>query len=267
MLVLAHRFASLPAGGTARKHWSPKVSVHALSNSLVIPYETMRRSVNVLIKEGLCERDGRDSIVLCANQKSQTAVARLRETMTEQLLTMLRDLQAVGFDFQAAREAGRLPEATDSAEQLPPRVDLADASGVLFLRLLEVGGPLHRHDYLRTIVLAAIVSSNMAHAARDKAVMWQFGAIADPPPDALRKAVSVRSISEMLGISVETTRRTVCQLIDDDECIRVGGQGVMVPAEVLARKEMLQVATGVALRVEQALADLAYRQFDFASLA
>jgi DNA-binding transcriptional regulator YhcF (GntR family) len=268
-LVLAHRFANFPASGMARMDQPPKVSVHALSNSLVIPYETMRRSVNMLIKEGLCERDGRDSIVLCVNQKAQAAVARLRETMTEQFLMMLRALKAVGFDFQTTREAKRLPEcsASDTAGQHPSRADLAHTSGALFLRLIEVGGPLHQHDYLRTLVLAAIVSSNMAHIAYDKALMWQFGAIANPPPDALRKAVSVRSISEMLGISVETTRRTVCQLIDDGECIRVGGQGVMVPAEVLARKELLQVATNIALRVDQALAELAHRRFDFTTLA
>lgn len=266
MLVLAYRFASFPANGTARVSLPPKVSVHALSNSLVIPYETMRRSVNMLIKTGLCERDGRDSVVLCGTKKSQAAVARLRDTMAEQFLTMLRDLQAVGFEFQSAREIGRLPEAIDTGEQLLPGVDLAHASGALFLRLLEVGGPLHQHNFLRTIVLAAIVSSNMAHVAHDKTIMWQFGAISDPPPDTLRKAINVRSIAGMLGISVETTRRTVCELIDDGECIRVAGQGVVVPAEVLARKDMLQVATGIALRVDQALMDLAHRQFDFTTI-
>lgn len=226
----------------------------------------MRRSVNMLIKDGLCERDSRDSIMLCINQKALAAVVRLRQAMAEQFVTMLRDLLAVGYDFHTAREAVR-PEAAFPAGKHTPHVDLSHASGALFLRLLEVGGPLHQHDFLRTIVLVAIVSGNLAHAAHDKDVMWQFGAIDNPPPDTLRKAVSIRCIAEMIGLPVETTRRTVCQLIDDGECIRVGGLGVMVPAEVLARKEMLQVATGIALRVDQALTDLARRRFDFTALA
>jgi DNA-binding transcriptional regulator YhcF (GntR family) len=272
--VLAHRANTPFADGAAIRKRPPKISVHALANSLVIPYETMRRSVAVLIKAELCERNGRESVVLCRNTKTHAAVTRLRETMTDQLLRMLRDMNAIGFRFQGpvgAVQSGAMPARLSAAaaegDREPPTVDLAHAAGALFLRLVEVGGPLHRHDILCTMVFAAIVSGNVAHIALDKALTWHFGPIDSPPPDDMRKAVSLRAISEMLGMSVETTRRCVCQLIENGECIRVAGQGVIVPAAVLARNDIVQLAMRTALRVDQTLAELVRRRFDFEILA
>jgi DNA-binding transcriptional regulator YhcF (GntR family) len=273
-LVLAQLASISFEDGAAIRKRSPTISVHALAHSLVIPYETMRRSVNVLIKEGLCERNGRESVVLCRNPKTHAAVTRLRETMTGQLLRMLRDLSAIGFRFQGpdgAVQSGAMPAtlSADAAEgdREPPAVDLAHAAGALFLRLVEVGGPLHQHDILCTLVFVAIVSGNLAHVVHDKAVTWQFGSIDRPPPDDMRKAVSVRAIADMLGMSVETTRRCVCHLIENGECIRVGGQGVIVPAGVLVRKDILELATRTALRVDQTLSELVRCRFDFEILA
>jgi len=261
--------------GAAIRKRSPTISVHALAHSLVIPYETMRRSVAVLIESGLCERNGRESVVLCSNPKTHAAVTRLSETMTDQLLRMLRDLNAIGFRFQGpvgAVQSGAMPArlSADAVEgdRGPPIVDLAHAAGALFLRLVEVGGgPLHQHDILCTLVFVAIVSGNLAHVVHDKAVTWQYGSIDRPPPDDMRKAVSVRAIADMLGLSVETTRRCVCQLIENGECIRVAGQGVIVPAGVLVRKDILELATRTALRVDQTLSELVRCRFDFEILA
>jgi DNA-binding transcriptional regulator YhcF (GntR family) len=260
--------------GPAIRKLSPSISVHALAHSLVIPYETMRRSVAVLIESGLCERNGRESVVLCSNPKTHAAVTRLRETMTDQLQWMLRDLNAIGFRFQGpvgAVQSGAMPArlSADAVEgdRGPPIVDLAHAAGALFLRLVEVSGPLHQHDILCTMVFVAIVSKNLAHITHDKAVTWQYGSIDRPPPDDMRKAVSVRAIADMLGLSVETTRRCVCQLIDNGECIRKAGQGVIVPAGVLARNDIVELAMRTALRVDQTLAELVRCRFDFEILA
>ena len=215
-LVLAQLASISFEDGAAIRKRSPTISVHALAHSLVIPYETMRRSVNVLIKEGLCERNGRESVVLCRNPKTHAAVTRLRETMTGQLLRMLRDLSAIGFRFQGpdgAVQSGAMPTriSADAAEgdREPPAVDLAHAAGALFLRLVEVGGPLHQHDILCTLVFVAIVSGNLAHVVHDKAVTWQFGSIDRPPPDDMRKAVSVRAIADKGIVGKRLTYRRI----------------------------------------------------------
>lgn len=50
-----------PVGGDGEKR---PVSVLAISNSIGVPYETTRRYVNMMVRDGQCERHGRRGVVI-----------------------------------------------------------------------------------------------------------------------------------------------------------------------------------------------------------
>lgn len=56
----------LGAGGEASGATGEKrpVSVLAISNSIGVPYETTRRYVNMMVRDGQCERQGRRGVVI-----------------------------------------------------------------------------------------------------------------------------------------------------------------------------------------------------------
>ena len=71
------------------------------------------------------------------------------------------------------------------------------------------------------------MTANTAHLDQaDQGI--RFAGIDSPPPDELRRPVSVLAISEGLGLSFETTRRHVSRLIAKGRCVRVK-KGVMAP--------------------------------------
>src|SRR5258705_13178857 len=76
-------------------------------------------------------------------------------------------------------------------------------------------------DFMTTLVALAIVQTNVGHLD----ATGESG----PPPDPVRRPVSVLALSGALGLTYETTRRHVAKLIETGVCVRVKG-GVIMPA-------------------------------------
>ena len=96
-----------------------------------------------------------------------------------------------------------------------------------------VGGEL-----VKGLIFIAIVQANTQHIIADEAMAQAYSESGDRVPDEARRAVSVHALSVSLGIPYETTRRYVNKLLEEGFCIRVA-RGLVVPAEVLAREEMI----------------------------
>lgn len=103
----------------------------------------------------------------------------------------------------------------------------ARLSADYFLRALGLISALHDGDITAAIIWQAIVSANTAHLDTN-----EYAGTQAPPPDDLRRPVSVLSLSQSLGMPFETTRRYVNRMIDAGQCERVRG-GVVVPARVI----------------------------------
>ncbi len=74
------------------------ISVHALALELALPYETTRRHVNALIKEGLCVRADTGIIAPAAVLSRDAMVATHRRNL-ENLRALFRDLTDGGVDL------------------------------------------------------------------------------------------------------------------------------------------------------------------------
>ncbi|HEY3800226.1 MAG TPA: hypothetical protein VGL58_17905 [Caulobacteraceae bacterium] len=106
----------------------------------------------------------------------------------------------------------------------------ARLSSEYVLRVLKLIADLHDGDILAAIITQAIIGANTAHLdTRDGDGARFAGA---PPPDELRRPISVLALSRSLGMPFETTRRYVSRLVESGRAQRVKG-GVIVPASVL----------------------------------
>lgn len=74
------------------------VSVHALSVSLGIPYETTRRYVNKLLSDGLCVRARRGLVVPAEVLKQEEMVSALKRNFAN-LQRLVTGLRRSGVDF------------------------------------------------------------------------------------------------------------------------------------------------------------------------
>lgn len=88
-IAVANGEAAPVTGGGERR----PVSVMSIAHSIGVPYETTRRYVNMLVAEGLCERDGRRGVIVPEDALSRPEMAAAyRETFASinRLATALR---------------------------------------------------------------------------------------------------------------------------------------------------------------------------------
>src|SRR5215469_5562629 len=124
------------------------IAVHALSESLLIPYETTRRHVAKLIKDGLCIRDHRGVRIAMASITTRPEIAGLVQNALPNLLLFLDELRHGDFDFTPYRQplpvTVRLPENG----QLPVNGrGLLRVCGEFVMRCIDVLGRLYDNDF------------------------------------------------------------------------------------------------------------------------
>jgi len=73
------------------------VSVNALAESLKIPYETTRRHVNKLIKDGWCVKVGTRGVIVPASVISSPALIKAGLQQYSHLMHFLGQLKDIGF--------------------------------------------------------------------------------------------------------------------------------------------------------------------------
>ena len=105
-------------------------------------------------------------------------------------------------------------------------------SSEYMLRLLQLLTELHGGDLMTAIITQAIIAANTAHLDTRTADGPRYASLAQAPPDAVRRPISVLALSRSLGLPFETTRRHVNRLVAAGRCVRMKG-GVIVPASAL----------------------------------
>lgn len=85
----------LSAGGELDGGGRRPVSVLAISNSIGVPYETTRRYVNMMVRDGQCERQGRRGVIIREQAFDEPGILNaMWETLASfnRLASMLRRL-------------------------------------------------------------------------------------------------------------------------------------------------------------------------------
>jgi DNA-binding Lrp family transcriptional regulator len=96
---------------------------------------------------------------------------------------------------------------------------------------------------LDVLIVTVIVDANVAGFAFDGDLQRTYATLAAPPPDALRRPVTISTVAAAAGLPYETVRRRVGRLARAGECV-VGPEGVIVPTARLVSPAYVLAAEG-----------------------
>ena len=99
-------------------------------------------------------------------------------------------------------------------------------SNAFLLDLVKLGG--FGRDVIDGVLLTAISQANVLPITRDPALQRQYATLDQPPPDALRRPVSVSAVANSLRIPFETARRRISAMAKLD-IVRTSSRGVIIP--------------------------------------
>lgn len=130
---------------------------------------------------------------------------------------------------------------------------LVRASVALFLDVADIardGGPV-----LDPLLLIAVVEANVAPINQDPVLQQKYGGLDAPPPDELRRPVSINAVAASLGQPFETVRRRLKALEAKGECV-ISPKGVIVPTARLASEDYRRISILRYERVRRLYAEL-----------
>jgi DNA-binding transcriptional ArsR family regulator len=223
------------------------VSLNALATSLGQPYETVRRRVGNLAKEGIVDLVPGGAIVPAAVltspeylQSGFQAYERMRRFYYE-----LADLGLLG-DLP--------PRNAELAPGAFPLRTMARLTSDYVLRVIEaIIVPMG--DLMDGLIFLEAFRCNVEHLPLEP---WgpdglDPGAMVD---DELRRPVTVSALAERLGLANETVRRHVTRLEAAGALVRRPG-GFIAPAAALGRPELQQAIVGNVANLQRLFAALA----------
>ena len=197
------------------------ISVYAVSREIGLPYETVRRHANKLVKLRHCDRVEGGGMIISPHYRECGLAARMGDLTLATVVDFVRDIGASGLSVPAT--APRPPDV---------RLHVGRLSGRYFLSLQDRLSKGLNLELLAGLVLMAIITANTQELRRNQRLAQEFGAMDDVPPDGMRQAVSVYAVSKTLHLPYETARRYVAALIEAGYCVRMPGGGVVVPGRV-----------------------------------
>jgi len=89
-------------------------------------------------------------------------------------------------------------------------------------------------DVLDTLLMSAVIQANVEEINRRGDLQVAFAQSDEPPPDELRRPVSMNALASSLDLPFETVRRRIKGLVRAGQCVFVEG-GVIVPSAVLTQ--------------------------------
>lgn len=101
-----------------------------------------------------------------------------------------------------------------------------------FLRGLGDLFHLSGGDPLSALLALAIMEANVRHVVRDPVLALRYAQFDTPPPDDLRRPVTVRALAESLSLPYDAARRRVAALEAAGVCVRTP-KGVYIPNAAL----------------------------------
>jgi DNA-binding Lrp family transcriptional regulator len=99
-------------------------------------------------------------------------------------------------------------------------------------------------EFVDALILLAVVQANVAPLMRDRDAQRAYASYDAPPPDELRRPVSINAIAHSLRLPYETVRRRVMRLAKSGAC-EVSAHGVVVPARELASPQHMAALLGI----------------------
>lgn len=253
-LVLSAGLAHLPYRDQAQENgWrglrdevdhARPTSVLAVSRSMELPYETVRRRIAEQQRLGRLVAAPGGFTVDPAFQRGLWA-GELIQREVDGLHAMLGALASDGYAPAEAVSAKAIDMPCDVQARL-----LLDFAMRCFESFVEQYG-----DIVAGSVSVAIVAANVRHLLADRALSRRYAAESTPPPDAQRRPVSVRALARDLDMPFETVRRQVAKQVASGWVEERDG-GVVVPTRVLLEERYRRNNRAVLRHLERLIRDL-----------
>jgi DNA-binding Lrp family transcriptional regulator len=232
------------------EHIRRAISINALSSSLGVPFETVRRRIKRLVADGLCDatpQGVRFADELLMSEAHRRALEANYETVRGLYQRLGRNncLRLMSLPPYA--------EAFGPGGPSPFRI-VWRMSADYFLRVTELLLPRFA-SLTQALVILEVVHANTQ--GMPDALRGEDGLEPDAfPPDSYRRPVRTSELAGLLGLPHETARRNLLDLVEDGRVERVR-DGFIVPAAVLARANVVAGWTANFRNLSRMFADLA----------
>jgi len=123
------------------------------------------------------------------------------------------------------------PDPGPESRRAQDRANAAHRASVAFILDLIHLGRDGRHP-LDSLLLSTIVQANVAPISGRADLQVAFAAAEAPPPDEMRRPISINALASSLRLPFESVRRRVHGLARSGLC-RLSREGVIVPTEIL----------------------------------
>ncbi len=222
--------------GLAEGGGSEPMGIRELARRLDIPFETVRRQVRKLVRKGACHAEDGGICLDPSIRRAERTNAMLRKIYLE-AGRMLDGLRRIKVGHYRPPRSPSHSARTLSKEQ----TSVVLASIRLLLAAMKAMRGFFDGDLMTGLVFTAIRAANVKHITNTTP-----GANRDVLPDSDRRPVSIMAISNSMKFPYETVRRHAGKLIRQGMCIRVGHDGMIVPASVFRK---MPVEAGVVVQL------------------
>ncbi len=231
------------------------VSMSALAEGLRLPRETTRRHVMSLIESGACAKRDRLGYVVPRAFESSGPMRAFYDHAYSSVLRLVEDCNALGFAVDPLPHPCAIKRRQDTAlAGLELRYFVARKFIDYVLRISIDALPVNI-TLMRGLLFIAVMRENVRHITYDTRLAWRYSKEDEPPPDQLRRPVSIRSLSKSLHLPYTTISRHVRGMIDDGVFVS-DEKGVIIPQSVMQKTEYLNNGTRLYYWFVQLIQDL-----------
>ena len=210
-----------------------------------MPYESVRRKVNLLKREGLCQVKPKSGLLINVEAVDRRIKRlRIRERWLDSLKELVADLQRLGFDIS------RLPRPRRRARRLRMR-SIVRIAGELDMQLFDIYAQLDGVDLIQWFIILTAWDFNVGDYYRSR------NAEMIAAPDEERRPITVHKLATLIAMPVETTRRHVNSLLKRSILIRPNKSGVIVSQRLWSDARHRDAHRRICLQTARAMAELA----------
>lgn len=208
-----NRFAILSLAVHQSLGDSPGISAYSLASSLKLPYETVRRQIGMLIKQGWLQRSGSNAIIASPATLASPVITQMMALVHDSFVRFVADL--------AKLKAIPLPPAQAAARRFTLQDGVQATTDILLVA--ADGNRYPGHDLTDASIFAFVIAANVRFYARDPVLAWRYPDHRTPLPEGLNVPVRASALAWACGHAENTVRRRIKAMVATGWLVKTRG--------------------------------------------